>query len=186
LTGIPAAGPGAIVAAISYNSTVTAAALLTGIPTSGTGAIVYPITKGDPVNLWIQVDDLAAQAVVAALFTTAAGGSHSGIIEDVIQDRRLSATEARARGRAHLTQRRDVQLTVKYKSRDMNTRSGRSITVNLLAAPYVLSATFRIQSVTIRDFTPSLLPVFDVEASSVRFTFEDLLRRIGTRTDPTG
>jgi len=186
LTGIPASGPGAIVASISYNSTVTAAPLLIGVPAAGDGAVVYLVHNGDDVNLWIQVDDPVAQAAAAILFTSAAGGVHSGILEDVIQDRRLSVTEAQARGAAHLAQRRDVQLRIRYRSRDLNSRSGRTVTVNLLAAPYQLSAQFIIQSVTIRDFTPSLLPVFDVEASSMRFSFEDLLRRIGTRTDPTG
>jgi hypothetical protein len=186
LTGVPATGPGAIVASISYNSTVTAAPLLLGVPASGDGAIVYPIPTGDDVNVWIQVDDAVAQAAAALLFTSAAAGVHSGVIEDVIQDRRLSAVEARARGAAHLAQRRDVQLRIKYRCRDVNARSGRTVTVNLLAAPYQLSAQFIIQSVTIRDFTPALLPIFEVDASSMRFSFEDLLRRIGTRTDPTG
>jgi hypothetical protein len=155
LTGIPATGPGAIVASISYNSTVTAAPLLIGVPASGDGAIVYTIAKGDDVNLWIQVDDARAQAAAALLFTSAAGGAHSGIIEDVIQDRRLSAEEARARGAAHLAERRDVQLRIRYRSRDVNARSGRTVTVNLLGAPYAVSAQFIIQSVTIRDFTPA-------------------------------
>jgi hypothetical protein len=186
LTGIPSSGPGAVVATISYNSTITAAPMLLGVPASGAGAIVYPIPKGDDVNLWIQVDDLAAQAAVALLFTSAAAGVHSGIIEDVIQDRRLSAREARARGAAHLAQRRDLQIRIRYQCRDLNARSGRTVTVNLLAPPYQLSAQFTIQSVTIRDFTPSLLPIVQVEASSIRVTFEDLLRRLGTRTDPTG
>jgi hypothetical protein len=186
LTGVPATGPGAIVASISYNSTVTAAPLLIGVPAAGDGAIVYPIPNGDDVNLWIQVDDAAAQAAVALLFTSAAAGGHSGVIEDVVQDRRLSAVEARARGAAHLAQRRDVQLRIKYRCRDVNARAGRTVTVNLLAEPYQLSAQFIIQSVTIRDFTPALLPIFEVDASSMRFSFEDLLRRIGTRTDPTG
>ena len=83
-------------------------------------------------------------------------------------------------------QRRELQIRITYKSRDLNSRSGRTVTVNLLAPPYSLSAQFIIQAVTIRDFTPALLPMFDVEASSMRFSFEDLLRRIGTRTDPTG
>jgi len=186
LTGIPATGPGAIVATIAYNSTVTAAPMLLGVPASGDGAIVYPIPKGDDVNVWIQVDDAAAQTAAALLFTSATAGVHSGIIEDVIQDRRLSATEARARGAAHLAQRRDLQIRIHYRCRDLNARSGRTVTVNLLAAPYQLSAQFTIQSVTIRDFPPSLLPIVEVEASAIRVTFEDLLRRLGTRTDPTG
>jgi hypothetical protein len=183
IVGIPASGSGAIVASIAYNSTITASPMLTGIPASGDGAIVYALKKGDDVNLWIQVDDAAAQTLAAALFTSAAGGVHSGIIEEIIQDRRLSAVEARARGLAHLAERRELAIRVRYKSRDMNTRSGRLITIYLPADPYNLSATFIIQSVTIRDFTPSILPTFDVEASSTRFSFEDLLRRISIKAD---
>ena len=160
--------------------------MIGGVPAAGDGQVVYPIAKGDDVNVWIQVDDAAAQAAVSLVFTSAAGGSHSGIIEDVIQDRRLSGVECQARGLAHLAQRRDVQLRVSYRSRDVNSRSGRTVTINLPGLPYTLSAQFTIQSVRVHDFTPSLLPLFDVEASSVRFSFEDLLRRIGTRTDPTG
>jgi hypothetical protein len=186
LSGIPASGPGAIVASISYNSTVTASPELTGLPASGVGAIVYTIRTGEDVNLWVQVDDAAAQALVAQWLSSAAAGSHSGIIEEVIQDRRLSAIEARARGRAQLTQRRDLQLRIRYTCRDLNTRSGRTVTVTLLGAPYYLSATFIIQSVTIHSFVPGLPPLFEVDASSQRFSFEDLLRQIGTRTDPTG
>ena len=94
----------------------------------------------------------------AALFTSAGGGTHSGIIEDVVQDRRLSATEARARGQAYLAERRDVTIRVRYRSRDLNTRSGRLVTIYLPADPHNLSATFMIQSVRIHDFTPALAP----------------------------
>ena len=177
LIGIPASGPGALTASIAYNSSITVAPALTGIPAAGAGAVLYAIALGDDVNQWIQVDDTAAQQLVAQLFTSAAGGTHSGIIEDVIQDRRLSATEARARGRAYLQQRKDVQIRIRYQSRDINSRSGRPVTVNLLSAPYALSATFMIQTVRIEHRHPDLLPTFDVEASSARFSFEDLLRR---------
>jgi hypothetical protein len=72
---------------------------------------------------------------------------------------------------------------VRYRSRDLNTRSGRLVTIYLPADPYNLSATFMIQSVRIHDFTPALAPQLDVEASSTRFSFEDLLRRISTKAD---
>ncbi len=171
LTGIPATGAGAIVATIGYNSTVTAAPQLTGIPASGAGAIRHPILKGDEVNLWVQVDDVAAQTALAALI----GGD--GIQEDTIQDRRLSATEARARGEAWLAIRRDVHLTLRYQTRDINTRAGRTQAVNL-GPPFNLTADFMIQTVTESAFAPALFPTFDVTASSVRFSFDDFLRLI--------
>ena len=95
LTGIPATGVWAIPAAVTYNSTVTAAPALLGIPASGDGSIRYAIKAGDPVNLRVVVEDLPAQATIAALL---GGGDDGIIVGDLIQDNRLSETEARARG----------------------------------------------------------------------------------------
>ncbi len=173
LTGIPATGPGAITASVSYNSTATAMPALIGIPASGTGAILYTITPGDPINLLVQADNVNGQTDLAALI----GGD--GIQEDYLQDRRLSYTESLARANAQLTLRGSSAISVRYKCRDVNTKSGRPIVVNL-AAPTSVSGTFKIQRVTISDFgsVPTVHPTYTVEASSVRFSFEDILRRI--------
>lgn len=171
LTGIPSDGVGAITATIAYNSTVTAAPCLTGIPASGPGSIQYPINKGDPVNLLVQVDDVAAQAALAALL----GNGDDGVIEDSISDGTIGETEARARGVAQLALLSTAQVTITYKSRDTNTHAGRLITVNL-GTPTTVTATFQIQHVTIDNFQPALMPTFTVQASSSRFSLEDLLR----------
>ena len=177
LVGIPATGIGSIQATIGFNATVTAAPLLLGIPTSGAGSILYPILKGDPVNLFVQEDDLLAQAALAAQL-----GSGDGIQEDEIQDRRLSVTEARARAQARLALlgARDASgqvgvLTVTYRSRDINTRAGSLIAINV-GPPTNLVGEFLIQRVTIAHFLPALNPTYEVEASSVRFTDTELLR----------
>jgi len=178
LTGIPASGPGAIVASIAYNSTITAAPQLTGIPASGAGAIIWPIERGQDINVWVQVDDPAAQATVAALLTSPAAGPHAGVIEEALQDRRLSITEARARGRAYLELRKNVLVRIRYHSQDLNTRAGRTIHVRILTPPYDIDADFTIQTVTIGNFHPALAPTFTVEAAAVQFNFEDLVRRM--------
>ena len=167
LTGIPAVGVGAITASVSYGSTITNAPCLTGV----TG-INFPIVHGDPVNLWIRVDDLAAQALLRTLIT-----GTDGVIEDYLQDRRLSATEARARGTAHLAARNQINVTVRYRSHDLNTTVGARVLVNL-PAPIGISGEFSIQQVTIGEFDPRgrSAPTFTVEASSTRFSFDDLLR----------
>ena len=170
LTGIPATGTGAITATVGYNSTVTAAPQLTGVPASGAGSIQYAIKSGDPVNLLMQVDDAAAQTALAALI----GGD--GIQEDYLQDRRLSATEATARGTAQLTLRKSVQVTIRYQTRDINTRAGRTVTVNLGAPFSITSTAFVIQQVTVSAFQLALNPTYDVTATSILFTFDDLLR----------
>jgi hypothetical protein len=180
LTGIPTSGPGSIGATITFNSTVVAAPMLTGVPTNGPGTIRYPIVKGDPVDVFIQEDDLPAQAAVRLQLP----GS-DGIIEDEIQDRRLSATEGRARARARLnllaaldTDGKVGIVTVTYTCRDINTRAGRTISINI-GPPINLLGDFLIQRVTASKFyVPNLPPTYQVEASSVRFSYEELLRFI--------
>jgi hypothetical protein len=178
LLGIPASGPGAITATITYNTTAVAAAMLTGIPATGLGVIKYPILKGDPVNIFVQVDDLAAQAAVRAQLA----GS-DGIIEDEIQDGRLSYTEGRARCQARLDLLAELDsegkvgvISVSYVCRDSNTIAGATATINL-GPPINLRGDFLIQRVGVAQFNiPNLHPTYTVEASSIRFSAEEMLR----------
>jgi len=171
LTGIPISGIGAITATIAYNSTVTAAPMLTGIPASGGRSLVQALSAGDEIYLVVQVDDATRAAQLAA----AVGGT--GLREEWVQDRRLSIGEARARGNATLAERALDQIRVSYTSRDLLTRSGLDIVCNL-PAPTNLVGTFKIQHVVINNFRPypTQYPTFTVQASSSRFSFEDLLR----------
>jgi hypothetical protein len=172
LTGIPASGVGAIGATITYNATVTAAPAVIGVPASGVGSILYPILPGDPVNLLVQVDDLAAQAALGTLL----GGGDDGVVEDWIQDGTIGITEALARGRAKLASSSTVRVSITYKVRDKNTRAGRTIHVSL-GSPTNVTADFQIQHVTIDRFNvPRQMPTFTVQASNDRFSLEDLLR----------
>lgn len=178
LIGIPPSGVGAIGATITYNVTAVAAPMLIGVPPSGVGAIKYPILKGDPVNLFVQVDDLAAQAAVRAQIP----GS-DGIIEDELQDRRLSYTEGRARclARLDMLAARDSAgwvgvVTVRYACRDINSQAGATVTINI-GPPINLTGSYLIQRVSASQFQiPNLPPTYQVEASSVRFSAEALLR----------
>jgi hypothetical protein len=172
LTGIPASGPGAIVAAISWNSTVTASAMLTGIPASGAGSILVALIKGDEINLFVQVDDLNARAAIAQFLGT------DGIIEDYMQDRRLSHREAVARGTAQLATKNQVRTEIRYKTRDLNVRTGRLQQVYLVAPPWSLNDSFLIQSVTEHPHAYHLMPTFEAVASNARFTFDEFLRLI--------
>jgi hypothetical protein len=174
LTGIPAIGPGAIVATVSYNSTITAAAALLGV----TG-LLRALIKGAPINLWVQRDDIAAQASLAAADHT------DGIIEHLITDER--------RGEASLTQLCDADLaqfaqpiyTVPYATRDPKTKSGKPVAINLDTP--AIHTTLTIQEVTITEINvyPRTPPKFTVSASSVRFSLEDMLRRLGAALDVT-
>jgi hypothetical protein len=178
LTGIPTSGIGAITAPANYNSTVSAAPCLTGIPASSTGSILYAINKGDPVNLLVQVDDTDAQAILSALLDPSnllAGAA--GIREDYLQDNRISETEARARGTAQLALMSRAQVSVTYKVQDPLTVSGRTVTIDL-PSPQSLSTSLTIQRVTISNFkaASTFFPDYHVEASSVRMSFDDLVR----------
>jgi hypothetical protein len=178
LLGIPPSGPGAITATITYNTTAVVAAMLTGIPATGLGVIKYPILKGDPVNVFVQVDDFDAQAATRLQLP----GS-DGVIEDEIQDGRLSYIEGLARCQARLdllaaldSEGKVGVITVAYVCRDINTHAGATVTVNL-GPPVNLRGDFLIQRVGVARFNiPHLNPTYTVEASSLRFSAEEMLR----------
>jgi hypothetical protein len=183
LSGIPPIGPGAIVAAVSYNSTATATPQLRGIPAAGTGAIRYPIKSGDPVDVLILVDDADAQALLASFI----GGT--GIKESKITDRRIGVAEATARGLALLAQRDAIDVALNYTVRDLNTVSGASVSVSL-PAPHNVSGVYKVQDVVLAAFSakPGIAPTATVQASTARYTFDDLLRvsRSAVGADPNG
>jgi hypothetical protein len=126
---------------------------------------------GDAVQLVAQVDDTTAQAALAALI----GGD--GIQEEYVQDRRISYAEAVARGEATLALRGSTAVAVNYTVKDTNARSGAPAAVNL-PAPTNVVGTFTIQRMTMSDFQPALMPTRRVTASTMRFSLNDLLRRI--------
>ena len=172
LTGIPAAGPGAIVASISYNSTVTAAPALVGV----TG-ILEAIIRNSPVHVWVQRDDPAAQAHMATL-----DGGGDGVYEHIWSDER--------RSEASLIQVCDAQLqlysrpltTVVYASRDLKTKSGKTVAI-ALAAP-AITETLTIQDVTISEIgIRGLAPKFTVTASQVHTSLESVLRMLIRKAD---
>jgi hypothetical protein len=169
LTGIPASGAGSLTAAVRAG-TVKAVPHLTGC----TG-ITYALVNGDPVNIVAIVNDAAAQTALA----TRVGGD--GIHEMFISDGRWSITEATARANAELSLRKDPLVTVSFTSRDPSMQSGRDVTLTITSPS--ISATLKIQRVTITELglsgpTGFLFPLRQVEASSRRYSFEDLLRRI--------
>ena len=167
LGGIPATGPGAITAAIPAGSIVALVPALVGV------APVLAVTLGDAVQLLAQVDDVPAQTALAAI----EGGD--GVIEHYIQDRRLSVAGANARGLAELALFKTVETRLSYSTHDVETKSGRTVHVDL-PAPTNLTGDFLIQRVTIDDVSiaANWYPKRKVQASTTRFSFEDVLARI--------
>jgi hypothetical protein len=174
LTGIPASGPGALVNTIRYGANLVAVPILTGV----TG-ITAAIPKGTLINLWVQRDDVV--------------GMSDQIVIDDINDRVLvdgvyegPILVDERRGLLSLTALCDATLaifakpiqTVRYATRDLKTKSGKPVEVNLASPP--ITADLVIQEVQISeiDIAPGLAPRFDVTASSTRFSLDSLLRKL--------
>jgi hypothetical protein len=151
---------------------------LVGIPASGAGSVRYEVRSGDDVNIFVQCDDAAAQAALAAL----EGPPSQGIVEHVLQDRRLGLSEATATGFADLTLFARPIVTINYATRDPKTRSGKTVHIDL--PELSLEGDFTIQTVEIDeiDLHPGLHPKYRVTCSSVRFSFEDAVRRFQLET----
>lgn len=190
LAGIPTSGAGAITSSIPFNAMVTAAAQLTGVPSSGEGSVVFAIATGDDVDVYVQEDNLSSQA--ALLSWLAEGGfdadgfdadgfdvraQSDGVIADTLQDRRMSEGEIRARCQALLMQRSTVVERASYTVRDTKTKAGKTIDIDL-PAPTSVATSLTIQQVDIVGFTPAGTPLYRAEASSIRYSLEDLLRQV--------
>jgi len=172
LTGIPASGPGAIVASIAYSSTVTAAAALVGV----TG-LVEAVIRNAQIFVWIQRDDLAAQAYMAAL-----DGGGDGVYEHIWSDERRSEASLRQVCDAQLELYSRPLVTVVYASRDLKTKSGKTATI-ALTTPAINEA-LTIQDVQISELgIKGLAPKFTVTASSVRQSLEAVLQMLIRKAD---
>jgi hypothetical protein len=167
LTGIPASGPGALRATVAYNASITVSPALTGV-----SGIARALIDGEEIYLLVVRDDAAAQAALAAI----EGGD--GIIEHFVQDRRLSAAGATVTADAELALFATPEIRVTYTTRDPLTRTGKLVAINL-PAPTNLVGSFLIQRVQLSRFhVPALAPLRTVQASSTRFSFDDVLRRL--------
>ncbi len=174
ITGIPPTGPGAIVNTVRYGDHLVAVPQLTGV----TG-IAAAIPKGTPINIWVQRDALAAQASQAVIDQlngiTPADGIYEG--EPIVDERR---------GIPSLTALCDATLaifataiqTVRYATRDVKTKSGKPVTVNLASPPIVADLVIQEVQITEIDIAPGLAPRFDVTASSTRFSLDNLIRKL--------
>jgi hypothetical protein len=184
LTGIPASGAGALSVTVVGGTTILVGAggagSLTGVPASGAGSVLYAINQGDPINIWIQRDDAAAQAVQAAIDTANGRVPANGIYEGPpIVDERRGTASLTALCDATLARFSSPIVTVTYATRDVKTQIGKTVHVDL-ASPAIGPIDLVIQDVTISeiDVVPSVAPKFTVMASSVRFSLPDLLRRL--------
>jgi hypothetical protein len=193
LTGIPASGPGAITTTVLYGSQVLPAPALTGI--NQWNGLSRAMAKGSKVNIWVQRDDLAAQAALGALELDDDGVPTDGIREYTISDER--STEATMIGLcdADLAIFSRPIVSAVYYTRDTKSKSGRTVSIDLFAGglfdpavfdsavfdvydPGAKAGDFTIQHVELSFDGPALNPLYAVTATSVAFTLNDLLRRV--------
>jgi hypothetical protein len=172
LTGIPATGPGSITTTIPYGTAIVAAPALTGV----TG-LVRARPRGAAILVWVQRDDVAAQAAAAARETTAVYTS-DGIHEYRVSDERRNEASLTALCDAYLVLFANPLVTVGYATRDVKTTSGKELVVTLTVP--AISQTLTIQEVTITeiDLVPGTPPKYTVVASSLRYSLEGMLRRL--------
>ncbi|HZT77586.1 MAG TPA: IPT/TIG domain-containing protein [Vicinamibacterales bacterium] len=174
LTGIPAAGAGAIVASVNYNSTCTAVPALTGVPSSGAGALTAALGRGDAINLFTQRNDLNSQAIVAA----AEGDGSDGIHEYPVNDTTLTSVAAcAARGDAELALFSTPPATLVYTSTDLKAAvPGRLVAFNVTT--WGISGTLLIQQVDLLSWDENVGPILRITASTVRYTIADVMRNM--------
>lgn len=140
---------------------------LTGVPPSGASSVQYAIKQGEDINVWVVVNDAAAQAALAALDGT------DGVREHYVQDRRLSIDGATARANAELTLFKSIDFEGSYLSRDKFNKSGKSVVIDLPARGILSTVTLHR---VVRRYEAQDRWVFDIEFQRIRRDFYDLLR----------
>lgn len=114
---------------------------------TGVTGLAHDLAEGDDVALLVDEGDAAAQAALAAVL----GGGLSGIATHVIAKDDASAVEASERARADIALFKSAMTELTYgtiSESHRHVRAGRLQSVTL-TAPFTISDTFRVQSVTI-------------------------------------
>lgn len=139
----------------------------------GVTGLDHAVNEGDIVRIAMQVDDLDAQL----FWAQQVGGD--GIREHEVTDDNLrSDAQLLSRGEAEIELFGFPIKTVVYSTRDTDSTSGKTVNFNLTEPPIVVAG-LKIQSVTIDEIHESniLVERYNVTASSMKYTLEDLLRR---------
>jgi hypothetical protein len=174
LTGIPASGPGSIRTSVLYSTTVVPVPALTGV-----SGLTVPLMRGARVHIWVQRDHVPAQATQAAIDVSNGLVLADGVYEGpIVVDERRGILSLTALCDATLQLFAQPIQTVRVPTRDVKSKSGKPLSVNLISPP--ITADLVIQAVEISeiDIAPGLPPRFEVTASSTRFSLDSLLRKL--------
>ncbi len=192
LISIPTTGPGSIQAAIASGTQVVGVPALTGV--NSNNGVTQAVAAGSTINLWVQRDDLDAQAALALLELDENGNPTDGVHEHVLNyPAGTSVALCNAFGDNELAVFARPIIGVEYPTYDLKTRVGMTVTVDTemgmfdpaifdpkvfdIMAAFGIKGSFVIQDITITLDTPTL-PRLLVKAMSVKFTFSDLLRKV--------
>lgn len=141
---------------------------------TGISGLTHTILAGDPISLFLMMEDIAAQAEVATF--EGGDGVHEFEVPDTSSMTNL--TDMTRRLTAELTLYAPPIKTVRFGSRDRKFKAGTTVVFNLTDPPIV--ATLKVQTVNIDQLHESsdLKERRTVVASSVRHTLDDLLRHV--------
>jgi hypothetical protein len=172
LTGIPAAGEGAIRAqyttAADNSDIATALPALTGVSLGGSAH-----AAGASLQAYVGSADSTEGAYWAAQFGIGDGYVNEGFDKDLI------GTDAQVLSDAILAIKKVPTITIRFETRNKSVRAGRSILVRV--ARLGIDTTMRIQAVTFDDFAhagTTGIPRRTVEAASQYLRFEQYLRAL--------
>jgi hypothetical protein len=146
---------------------------------TGCSGILYDIAANDPVDVIVDVTDGAATTALATLL----GGGLSGQAINVLQDGRLSVSEATARATADLATFGSAleETGFTYKTPKRYVRAGRSVTL-AVTTPLSIAGTFTIQVVTLKPYGIVSGSSFDVrqhvELGVFSRSLNDLLKQL--------
>lgn len=143
---------------------------LTGVPAAGAGAITVDLLQGDPMHVWVQVDDVAAQTALAAL----EGGD--GIYEQPLSNGHWNVADCTAAGVAELAAYSGTIVSGTLWSLDKLHRSGKTLSIALPGRDITVD-------VTIQQVERSLLTVntfqFNVTFGTLWRNLVSVLQRVG-------
>lgn len=138
---------------------------------TGVTGVAYPIKQGDTCNVFVQVDDAAAQAALATLI----GGGDDGIREGWVEDARWSLATTTAQAMSNLNAFKNQDIRGTYFTYDKQTLAGKPVVITL--AGRGISTTVTLQRVRRRLVAQSLWG-FDADFSVVWSDLIDLLSRV--------
>ena len=200
--GLPSTAFGGIVRIdnqiILYASVTTGGSpSLDGVPASGEGSVVAAIASGTDVvrpyviklnNPQVSQTHQTGAAVASVRVrnnttsqtTVAAADGSDGIREAYREDERDDYLTAAASGDAALLQWASPVQAIRYRTRDINAKPGKTVTLSVGSA---FDGDYLIQKSIISGIeeSPSEFPWRDVEASNQRFDFQDLLASVEQR-----